>query len=88
MIPMRRIPIQLDDKTYRALKSRAFAEGRSIASIVREGVAKLIGTSRRTIDDFAFVGFGEAAGDRARRVSENHDAALADAIAPRPRRRR
>ena len=59
---MKRTQIQLDDATYEAVRRRAFDEGRSMASIVREALARTFGTvppeARKTIEDFAFVGFG------------------------------
>lgn len=86
---MRRIPIQLDEATYRALKLRAFREGRSIAALVRESVAKHLDPARPgSIDDFSFVGSGSSTRDRAERTSENHDRALADASRPSRRARK
>ena len=85
---MRRIPIQIDEETYRALKRRAFEEGRSIAAIVRDSLSRMSAHRPRTIDDFVFVGSGEGKGDARSRVSERHDQALADAFSPRRRKRR
>ena len=86
---MRRIPIQLHEDMYRALKKRAFEEGRSIASIVRQSVAKhMAPNAPRSAGDFAFIGSGKSSRDRVDRVSENHDAALADAFSARRRRGR
>ena len=59
---MKRIQIQLDDATYEAVRRRAFDEGRSMASVVRESLARTFGTAvppgRKTIKDFSFVGIG------------------------------
>ena len=59
---MRRTQIQLDDTTYEAVRQRAFDEGRSMASVVRETLARAFGTAttdaRKTIKDFKFVGIG------------------------------
>ena len=59
---MKRTQIQLDDATYEAVRRRAFDEGRSMASVVREELAEAFGTETRkrrwTIDDFKFVGMG------------------------------
>ena len=59
---MKRTQIQLDDATYEAVRRRAFDEGRSMASVVRESLARTFGTAlpegRKTIKDFSFVGIG------------------------------
>ena len=59
---MKRTQIQLDDATYEAVRRRAFDEGRSMASVVRESLARTFGTvvpeGRKTINDFSFVGIG------------------------------
>ena len=59
---MKRTQIQLDDATYEAVRRRAFEEGRSMASVVRETLARTFGTeppeARKTIKDFTFVGIG------------------------------
>lgn len=84
---MRRMPIQLDEETYRALKKSAYEQRRSIASIVRESLSKTVRSNRLpAIDDFTFVGSGKAARDRRDRVSENHDSAVAEAFAGRRKR--
>lgn len=82
MMEMRRILIQIDEETYRALKLRARHEKRSVASIVRETIAV---PARRaiTVEDFGFVGSGEASDDRRKNVSENHDRELAAAFSSR-----
>jgi len=84
---MRRIPIQLDDKTYAALKRRAAQQGRSIAAIVRESLGRYVDDRALTSGDFTFVGSGRNASDRKQRTSERHDDALAEAIAPRRKKR-
>ncbi len=87
---MRRTQIQLDDTTYEQLRQRAFREGRSMSSVVRETLAEAFGTDatakERTIGDFGFVGVGRARPGLDRSTSEAHDAALADAVATRFRR--
>ena len=59
---MKRTQIQLDDATYEAVRRQAFDEGRSMASVVRETLARTFGTAppeaRKTIKDFTFVGIG------------------------------
>lgn len=85
---MRRIPIQLDEKTYLALKERAFRERRSIAELVRESVAAHQKVDRRSIEQFSFVGSGSSPADRRQRISEDHDRALARAFSPRGKSRK
>ena len=59
---MNRTRIQLDKATCEAVRRRAFGEGRPMASVARETVAKTFGTAtpegRKTITDFSFVGIG------------------------------
>ena len=59
---MKRTQIQLDDATCETVRRRAFDEGRSMASVVREFLARTFGTAvpegRKTIKDFSFVGIG------------------------------
>lgn len=81
---MRRIPIQFDDATHAMLREKAFAENRSIASIVRECVAKKM--SPLSMSDFTFVGSGRSRQQGPKPVSADHDAALAAALTPRRRR--
>jgi hypothetical protein len=86
---MRRIPIQIDEATYQALKTRAFREGRSIADLVRESIAvNTRNVTAHTIDDFSFVGSGSSPHDRKDRTSERHDDALATAFASRRKKRK
>lgn len=85
---MRRIPIQIDEKTYSVLRKRAFEEKRSIASIVRECIDKAHESEvRRSITDFPFVASGRSRQGSLAPVSRNHDRALAEAVAPRRRRK-
>lgn len=86
---MRRIPIQLDEATYAALRRRAFEEGKSIAAFVRESIAEVLGTARSrtpTLRDFPFVGIGRSRQGKLTPVSKRHDEALAQ-TAERKRRR-
>jgi hypothetical protein len=83
---MRRIPIQIDDKTYDSLRKRSFDEKRSIASIVRECLEKSNVTRELSLSDFSFVGSGRSKQGALAPVSRNHDAALAEALAPKRRR--
>ena len=84
---MRRIPIQIDDRTYEWLRKRSFDEKRSIASIVRECLEKNAGPPL-TLKDFTFVGSGRSKQGKLAPVSVNHDAALAEIIARNKTRRR
>ena len=84
---MRRIPIQLDDETYRALKRRAFEENRSIASLIRESLAQSTARGpKMTIEDFPFVGSGRSKQGSAAPISEHHDQALGDIYRRRGRK--
>lgn len=88
MMPMRRLPIQIDEKTYAALRRRAFEEKRSIASIVRECLEKAEEVPQaRSASDFSFVGSGASRQRRIQPVSEDHDEALAQALRSRRRRK-
>ena len=83
---MKRTQIQLDEATYEAVRRRAYEQGRSMASVVRETLAEAFGTEvkkpRWTIDDFTFIGMGRDSNNpREAPVSEHHDDALADAYA-------
>ena len=85
---MKRTQIQLDDATYEAVRRRAFDEGRSMASVVREALSRTFGTappkSGQTIEDFSFVGIGSDPNppDGAP-VSVDHDRWYAEAVGGR-----
>ena len=61
---MKRTQIRLDDATYETLRRRAFKQGWSMASLVRESLAATLAAPpagrRWTIKDFTFVGMGIA----------------------------
>lgn len=85
---MKRTQIQLDDATYAAVRRRAFEQGRSMASVVRETLADAFGTRgagpRRRIEDFTFVGMAsDAAPAPDGSVAENYDRWYAEAVAKR-----
>lgn len=85
---MKRTQIQLDDATYEAVRRRAFEEGRSMASVVRESLARTFGTAlpevRTTIEDFTFVGIGSDPNPpEDLPVSEDHDRWYAQAVLDR-----
>ena len=84
---MKRIPIQIDDATHERLRKKAFAEKRSIASIVRESIDRAFATTTpRSPGDFPFVASGRTKPPADGPVSENHDAAVVDSFR-RTRRR-
>jgi predicted transcriptional regulator len=84
---MRRLLVQLDEETYSRLKKQANKEKRSMASIVRESLVEKSEPRRKlSIKDFKFVGAGSSEQGDLAPVSENHDAALADAIMSRWRK--
>ena len=85
---MKRTQIQLDDATYEAVRRRAYEQNRSMASVVRETLAKAFGVEsgvekrKWTIEDFPFIGMGRDPDNPPDApVSEHHDDALADAYA-------
>ena len=84
---MGRIQIRIDERTYLALRRRAFERGSSISSLVREILGYSLGTlkpKRRTsIKDFSFIGAGRSRQGRLSPVSERHDEALAVRISKR-----
>jgi plasmid stability protein len=80
---MRRTLVQFDAETYLRLRQQAFRQQRSIASLVREMVAK--GLDGETVRerptrarDFSSVASGRSAPGWRSRVSEKHDEALSD----------
>ena len=87
---MKRTQIQLDEATYEAVRRRAFEQGRSMASVVRETLAEALGTDDRSrhrklaIEDFTFIGMGRDPNPpRDVPVSVDHDRWYAEAIANR-----
>ena len=85
---MKRTQIQLDDATYETLRRRAFEQGRSMASLVRETLADAFsappGGRSRTIRDFTFIGMGSDPNPPPDLpVSEDHDRWHAEAVAHR-----
>lgn len=87
---MRRTQIQLDDRTYAALRRRAYEQGCSISALARELLAQSLGAKRParrlTLKHFPFVGVGSSIQGTASPVSERHDEALVDAVMrPEPR---
>lgn len=87
---MKRTQIQLDERTYEALRRRAFEKGCSISSLVRDLLARSLEidkpAQRHTIKDFTFIGAGRSRQDRRPPVSERHDEALEEALMKKRRR--
>lgn len=87
---MKRTQIQLDERTYEALRRRAFEKGCSISSLVRELLTHSLGVGkakkRPTIKDFSFIAAGRSRQDRLSPVSERHDEALGEALMEEHRR--
>jgi len=67
---MRRIQVQLDDETYRALRLRAERDNKSLSYVVRTILAENLGTVT-----FSFIGSGASG---CKNISVHHDDALAD----------
>jgi hypothetical protein len=85
---MKRTQIQLDDATYETLRRRAFEQGRSMASLVREMLAEAFGAPSgrrsRNIGDFTFIGMGsDPHPPHDVPVSEDHDRWHAEAVSHR-----
>ena len=81
---MKRTQIQLDESTYRLARQRAFDEGVSMASVVREALRQYLvpeGDEVPTIEALGFVGVGRSEQGSLSPVSERHDEALGDAFA-------
>jgi len=82
---MRRTLIQLDEETYQKVRERAFRQERSMASVVRELIARgLEGEAGRKTRPrsrrFSSVGAGRSTQGSLSPVSERHDEALARAF--------
>ena len=79
---MKRTSVQFDEDMYEKLRQRASEQKKSLASVVRELVAKGLNEGKRkkyrTLEDFSFVGSGFSKRGRLAPISERHDAALAE----------
>jgi ribbon-helix-helix CopG family protein len=89
---VKRTQIQLDEATYEAVRQRSYEERRSMSAVIRDLVARSVGTTAskppgRPIAKFSFIGAGRSRQGRLSPVSERHDEALADTAAKRRRRR-
>jgi hypothetical protein len=86
-LSMKRTQIQLDERTYEALRRRAYDQKKSMAFVARsllEGALGLSPSQKPSIKDFPFVGCGSSDQANLSPVSERHDEALA-AIAGAPK---
>ena len=75
---MVRTQIQLDERTYEALRRKAFVERKSLSAVVREIVARglgLQGAGRKRGHRFGFIGMVRG---KAPDVSERHDEYLGE----------
>lgn len=71
VIPMHRTQVMLDDWQYEQLKAAAERQGRSISSLVRDAVTRLLkGSPRRAATKLAEIG---GLGADARGRGRNHD---------------
>jgi hypothetical protein len=81
---VRRTLVQFDEATYQKLRQQAFRQARSLASVVRELVARGLdggaaGKQARA-GRFRSVASGRSRQGRRSAVSEAHDQALAEAF--------
>jgi len=79
---MKRTLVQFDEQTHHTLRTRAFRQKRSIASLVREMVAQGLERDTRRerptrVSQFSSVRSGRSRQGRLAPVSERHDEALA-----------
>ena len=80
---MRRTIVQFDEATYGRLRREAFKQERSVASLVRELVARGLDRPQPRKQSkhqrlFSWVGIGRSKQGRLSPVSERHDEALAE----------
>ena len=81
---MKRTQVQLDETMYALAKQRAFSEGRSMSSVIREAVVQYLTSPAgrsSTLEDFSFVASGRSKPGGPRPLSERHDEALAEDFA-------
>ena len=81
---MKRTEIQLDETTHKLARQRAFDEGVSLASVIREAPSQYLApgfAQAQTIEDLGFVGIGSSDQGDLSPVSERHDEALGEALA-------
>lgn len=78
---MRRAQILLDEQLYESARQRAFAEGTTMAAVVRNALARYVASpSQRpaSLEKFTFTGSGQSQPGGPQPLSENHDRALAE----------
>ena len=78
---MKRTQIQLDDSTYQLVKNKAYAENRSMASLIRDAVDEYIGTKRKplkSLRDLKFVASRRSDQSDHRSGSVHHDDIFAE----------
>lgn len=82
---MKRTQIQLDEQTHAALRRLAYEQGTSMSSIIRDTLARSLGTKAgrkpKSVRQYPFVGAGRSDQKARVPVSERHDEALAEALA-------
>ena len=81
---MKRTQLQLDDRTYEALRARAYGKRQSVACVVREALQEYLKPELKRTPrvDYTLLSFIGSCKDRSRKfrpVSERHDEALAEA---------
>jgi hypothetical protein len=75
---MVRTQLQIDEKTYEAIRLRAHLERKSISAVVREILSEALGRENRGprgTTSFSFIGSGASGPND---ISERHDEALAE----------
>ena len=73
---MIRTQIQLDDATYAMVKNKAYAENRSMASVIRDAINEHVvkkSKTGKTLRDLKFVASGRSSPDDPRSGSIHHD---------------
>jgi Arc/MetJ-type ribon-helix-helix transcriptional regulator len=87
---MRRTQIQLDEEMHEILRRKAYEQGTSLASVIRDALNRSLDRrprrpARRKLRDFEFVGAGKSEQGALAPVSERHDEALAKALQKKTR---
>jgi hypothetical protein len=81
---LRRAQIQFDEKTYQAIRRRAYDNGCSLSAVVRDLVERGLSPEkpkkRLSLKDLPFVGCARSKQGELAPVSERHDEALTEAI--------
>lgn len=79
---MKRTQIQLDERTYQALRRAAHDQGRSMSAVARDAIARDLNVTlvkrRLTLEDFTSIGAGASDDGDLAPVSVRHDEALAE----------